>query len=46
MNPIIAITAGDQNGIGPEIVLKSLRDRRVRRSVVPVLVGAEAVFGW
>jgi len=39
MKPIAAITIGDCNGIGPEVVLKSLRSPRVRRSVVPLLVG-------
>ena len=44
MKPIAAITIGDCNGIGPEVVLKSLRSPRVRRSVVPLLVGNTSAF--
>lgn len=42
--PVIAITIGDCNGIGPEIVLKSAQDRLLRRICSPILVGpVEAV---
>lgn len=37
--PIIAITLGDPAGIGPEVVLKSLRDKQVRRACRPLLIG-------
>jgi 4-hydroxythreonine-4-phosphate dehydrogenase len=46
MKPIIAITMGDFNGIGPEIVLKSLRSPAVRKLCSPVLVGSTAVFEY
>lgn len=42
--PAIAITVGDCNGIGPEIVLKSVRDATIRRICSPVLVGPVDVF--
>ncbi len=42
--PRVAITHGDPNGIGPEIVLKALEDRRVRRYFEPVLIGSAHVF--
>lgn len=42
MKPRIAITIGDYNGIGPEVVLKSLL--AVRRQVTPVLVGPEKAW--
>ena len=42
--PRIAITLGDPNGVGPEIVLKSLLDVRMLRFVQPLLVGSEQVL--
>ena len=42
--PRIAVTLGDPNGIGPEVVLKTLSDSRVRRHVEAVAVGAAAVL--
>ena len=38
--PILAITMGDYNGIGPEISLKAVRNQVVRRICTPVLVGS------
>ena len=42
--PLIAITVGDFNGIGPEVVLKSITRRSVRTQCIPLLVGPAAVF--
>ncbi len=42
--PAIAITLGDYNGIGPEVILKSIAHPLVRRSCSPVLVGPRAGF--
>jgi 4-hydroxythreonine-4-phosphate dehydrogenase len=42
--PILAITMGDYNGIGPEVVLKSIRSPRVRQSCRVVLVGSVDAF--
>ena len=42
--PCLAITLGDPNGIGPEIVLKCLRDADLMASTRPVLIGSEAVL--
>jgi 4-phospho-D-threonate 3-dehydrogenase / 4-phospho-D-erythronate 3-dehydrogenase len=44
MKPRVAITVGDFNGIGPEIVLRSIRSRQVKDAAVPVLVGPADVF--
>lgn len=41
--PLIAITPGDPEGIGPEIVAKTVREHP-SASFVPLLVGAEAPF--
>ncbi|HLT47100.1 MAG TPA: 4-hydroxythreonine-4-phosphate dehydrogenase PdxA [Rubricoccaceae bacterium] len=40
----VAVTLGDPNGIGPEVVLKALADPEVRARVEPVVVGAAGVF--
>ena len=37
--PLVAITMGDPVGIGPEIVLKALRDPRVNARCTPVVYG-------
>jgi len=44
MKPLLAITLGDPNGIGPEITLRAVSSARVRRACTPVLVGPERVF--
>src|SRR3990167_7703124 len=45
MKPIIAITMGDPGGIGPEIILKSLRETSLDRAIYMV-VGSEEVFQY
>jgi 4-hydroxythreonine-4-phosphate dehydrogenase len=42
--PRIAISAGDPNGIGPEVILKCLSDPRLLRMVTPVIVGSIGVL--
>lgn len=44
MKPIIAITIGDFNGIGPEVALKAASSAAVRRICTPLLVGPLNVF--
>jgi 4-hydroxythreonine-4-phosphate dehydrogenase len=44
VNPVIAITIGDFNGIGPEIALKAAAHPSIRKICVPVLVGPLNVF--
>lgn len=44
MKPIIAITMGDYNGIGPEVALKAATSPKVKRICIPVLVGSTYVF--
>lgn len=44
MKPRIGITLGDPAGIGPEIVLKALRDPRVQQALQPVLFGDRVVI--
>ena len=42
-NPIIAITAGDPNGVGYEILLKGLADPHILEICTPVVYGNAAV---
>lgn len=44
MKPIIAITIGDFNGIGPEIALKAAGHAGIRKICTPLLVGPLNVF--
>lgn len=42
--PRIAVTLGDPNGIGPEVVLKCLADSRLAKYLQPIIVGAPHVL--
>jgi len=42
--PVIAITAGDPAGIGPEIAEKAARNRAVTSACVPLIIGGAAGF--
>lgn len=42
--PLLAISMGDPAGIGPEVILKALRNRSLWNQCRPVLVGSLAVF--
>ena len=44
MKPTIAITIGDPTGVGPEVVLKALTDRKIKQLCTPVVLGDEAVL--
>lgn len=44
MKPVIAITMGDPAGVGPEIVLKAVRSRRLTKECVPLILGDEGVL--
>lgn len=46
MKPILAITLGDFNGVGPEVALKSVLFPSVQKICTPVLVGSLDVFEW
>lgn len=45
MKPIIAITMGDPGGIGPEIILKSLKEISLGKAIYMV-IGGEEVFRY
>ena len=44
MKPVIAVTIGDFNGIGPEVSLKAALHPAVRRVCLPLLVGPLNIF--
>ena len=44
--PRIGITIGDLNGIGPEVVMKSLADNRILDLVTPVIYGSARVLAF
>jgi len=44
LKPIIAITIGDFNGVGPELALKAAANQSVTKYCTPLLVGPLGVF--
>lgn len=42
--PILGITIGDPAGIGPEVILRALADRRARMAAQFIIFGNEATF--
>ncbi|HCC46599.1 MAG TPA: 4-hydroxythreonine-4-phosphate dehydrogenase PdxA [Elusimicrobia bacterium] len=49
MKPSVLITAGDPLGIGPEITVRALKSRAVRRACLPAVIGDPAALrraGW
>lgn len=44
MKPVIAITIGDFNGIGPEVALRAAAHSAVRKICLPLLIGPLNVF--
>ncbi|MCK5206871.1 MAG: 4-hydroxythreonine-4-phosphate dehydrogenase PdxA [Cyclobacteriaceae bacterium] len=44
--PIIGITIGDINGIGPEVIIKALSDSRVLDHITPVVFGSTKVLSF
>jgi 4-hydroxythreonine-4-phosphate dehydrogenase len=44
--PVVGITQGDGNGIGYEVIIKSLSDARILESFTPVIYGSSKIFGF
>ena len=42
----IAITLGDINGVGPEVVIKALADQRILNHVIPVIFGSSKTISY
>jgi 4-hydroxythreonine-4-phosphate dehydrogenase len=45
-HPIIGITLGDINGIGPEVVMKALNDNRITKMFTPVIYGSGSIISY
>ncbi len=43
---IVGITHGDINGIGYEVIIKSLQDSRVAEAFIPIIYGSPKVAGY
>jgi 4-hydroxythreonine-4-phosphate dehydrogenase len=43
---VVGITQGDSNGIGYEVIIKSLADSRILESFTPVVYGSSKIFGF
>ena len=44
--PRVGISIGDINGIGPEVIIKTLRDERVLQQCTPVIYGSSKVISY
>ncbi len=42
----VGITQGDSNGIGYEVIIKSLSDERILEMCTPVIYGSSKIFGF
>lgn len=45
-NPKIGITIGDVNGIGPEVIIKVLKDNRLTKYITPIIYGSTKVLSY
>lgn len=46
IRPVIGITIGDINGIGPEVIIKALSDSRVMNHITPLIFGSTKVLSY
>lgn len=44
--PVIGITVGDINGIGPEVIIKTFADSRMLRICTPIIYGSTKVLAY
>jgi 4-phospho-D-threonate 3-dehydrogenase / 4-phospho-D-erythronate 3-dehydrogenase len=44
--PIVGITLGDINGIGPEVIIKALSDSRILNHMTPLIFGSSKVLSF
>jgi 4-hydroxythreonine-4-phosphate dehydrogenase len=44
--PIIGISLGDYNGIGPEVIVKALQNNNLNKMCTPVVYGSTKVFNY
>lgn len=46
VKPIIGITIGDINGIGPEVIIKALENNHILNQVTPVIYGSSKIISF
>lgn len=46
MQPRLAITMGDINGVGPEVLAKALARPELRRTCRPLVIGSAGLLAW
>lgn len=44
--PVIGISLGDINGVGPEVVIKALEDKRILKLFTPVIYGSSKILSF
>ena len=44
--PRIGITIGDINGVGPEVIIKTLKDNRILNHITPVIYGSTKTLSY
>jgi len=44
--PVIGITIGDINGVGPEVIIKALSDHRILNHMTPIIFGSTKVLSF
>ncbi len=44
--PVVGISMGDINGIGPEVIMKALSDVRILKLITPVIYGSTKVLSF
>lgn len=44
--PVIGISLGDMNGIGPEVIIKTLSDNRILKIATPVIYGSGKIISF
>ncbi len=44
--PLIGITIGDMNGIGPEVIIKSLSNSKILNHMTPVIYGSSKIISF
>ncbi len=45
-SPVIGISIGDINGIGPEVIIKSLSNHKITKHLTPVIFGSAKVLSF
>jgi 4-hydroxythreonine-4-phosphate dehydrogenase len=44
--PVVGITVGDINGIGPEVILKTFQDQRILSYITPVVFACKSLMNY